>query len=187
MYSAKVWSLSKITCFDLIRLSHIHSYVWVIHFNQLDFDSIEKFHVDRVRKRWLLNLVRFYHHSPLVYVLRLSYHYVMFSRLSHVQVTLVINPWCCIKGSWCVLDRTTQRFIGSWNNWASWMLVLMYVSLMLNAIENLVKSMFLALRDIFDIVLETYSSSKIGVRTCYEFETLSSLDFTLSWSLGPPL
>ena len=63
----------------------------------------------------------------------------------------------------------------------------MYMSRMLNAIKNSGRSTFLASRDILDIVSEMYSSSKIGVKTWYKFEMLSSLEFTLTWSLSPPL
>ena len=79
MYSAKVSSFSEITCFDLIQLLHIHNYGWVIHFDQLDFNSIKQFHVGKVHKWWLFDLVCFYYYSLLVYILRLCYHNVMLS------------------------------------------------------------------------------------------------------------
>ena len=66
-------------------------------------------------------------------------------------------------------------------------MVLTNVSLMLNAIKNSGKSMFLVSRDMLDVVSKMYSSSMIGSKMWYKIEMHFSLEFMLTWFLGPPL
>ena len=61
---------------------------------------------------------------------------------------------------------------------------LIKISLTFSYIENLGKSMFVASKEMLNIVSKTYSSSMIVSNMWYKFEMLSSLDFTLTSSLG---